>query len=189
MYIMAIGGLGVLGLAGAIYIADTMRDRILLIVGFPLYLGNLGISAATVAMGGSVEFNGAVDNHISLMNWYWSDGERAPIVFFVLLVLVPALLYWRTTVYLDGRGSQSESDLLGAALRLAFGFTLASWILSLLGRMNLEGYVVGGDISGDFEPIKGYLFAASPRASFGLGLLWGLGICLLSALMWGQKRG
>ena len=35
MYLIALGSMGVLGLAGAMYIAETMRDRILLIVGFP----------------------------------------------------------------------------------------------------------------------------------------------------------
>ncbi|MCQ3807315.1 MAG: hypothetical protein OXB92_02270 [Acidimicrobiaceae bacterium] len=191
MYLIALGSMGVLGLAGAMYIAETMRDRILLIVGFPLYLGNLGIATATIAMGGSVEVLGSVDNHISLMNWHWAGGERAPIFFFVIVLVIPALLFWRTTLYLDSRGSQSESDLLGASLRLALGFTLTSWILSLLGRLQLTSGVIGRDLDfyQVFEPIKSFVFAASPRASFGLGLLWSLGVCLLAALLWGQKRG
>ena len=122
MYVTLAFSMGLLGVTSSLLIADTVRDRILMLTASPLHLGNFGVAMMTVSMGGSAATPYASsEGHISLMNWYWANGSIAPFYVFCALLIVPIFIFFRTKSFLNRRSAKNESDLLGSALLITLG--------------------------------------------------------------------
>ena len=184
-------------LVAALVVADSMTERLVVLLAIPFLVVNVGIAGAALAMGGSVglgeappedsEFvTGVITDHVSLLHWGFPPGGdpgSAPPYLYVLLALAPAAAGWMAYRWLQRRPASTEQDLWSVGFLVALGFALASFVGALFGRILLSAF------TDDFER-GGILFARpSVAAALGLGLLWGIVGGLGGALLWGRRQG
>jgi hypothetical protein len=206
-YLVLAVGAGALATLGAVIVADSGAQRLTIIASAPLILVNVGISAVSVAMGGSVRFatvnflsggsfgfdtSAGATGHVSLMKFGFppaSDAGSAPIFWFVLLLVPLVVLGWFALRELDRARPATEQGVLGIGLRAGIGFALIAWLGGLLGRIEVAGFGLrAGDGNGD--GVAGVLvWKPSVGAALGLGLVWGLVGAVGAALWWGSARG
>ena len=184
-------------LVAALIAADSMAERLVVLLAIPFLVVNVGIAGAVLAMGGSVGLGeapgedsefvaGVITDHLSLFHWGFPPGidpGSAPPYLLVLLALAPLAAGWMAYRWLQRRPATTENDLWSVGFLVALGFALASLVAALFGRILLSGF------TDDFDR-GGILFARpSVAAALGLGLLWGIVGGLGGALFWGRQKG
>lgn len=179
---------GLTTLVAAIIVVDDPTERILLLVGAPIHLVNLGLAAAVGFMGGAVSFAGAgVPDHISLFNFGFpptSGAGAAPVYVWVVALIAPAVAAFATRRRLDSVEPTSDEAVATTTFQVVAGFGLAAWVGAGVGQFSLGGGA--HDLRRGFAAID---VAPSVSAALGLGLLWALLGGGLAAVAWARSRG
>ena len=196
-FVLVVAVMAAVALVAALVAADSMTERLVVLLAIPFLVVNVGIAGAALAMGGAVGLGeapsedtefvaGVITDHVSLFHWGFPPGAdpgSAPPYLFVLLALAPAAAGWMAYRCLQRRPARTEQDLWSVGFLVALGFAVASFVGALFGRILLSAF------TDDFER-GGILFARpSVAAALGLGLLWGIVGGLGGALLWGQRQG
>lgn len=200
------GGKAFLGLAAAMAVvalvagllaADTMSERLLLLLAVPFLVVNLGIAGAVLAMGGSVGLGdtaegdlgtsiaGNVYDHVSLFHWGFPPGNDAGTATPLLLVLLasaPLAVGWIAYRQLERRGARSEQDVWAVGFLVGLGFALVAFLAAFFGR------ILAGAFASDLERSGDLFIRPSIAAALGLGLLWGVVGGLGAGYVWARRH-
>lgn len=196
-FALLVAAMAAVALVASLIAADSMAERLVVLLAIPFLVVNVGIAGATLAMGGSVAVGegaaedsafvkGVITDHVSFPHWGFppvEDAGSAPPYLLVLLVLAPVAVGWMAYRWLERRPAKSEQDLWSVGFLVALGFALASFVGALFGRILLAAFT-------DDLDRGGVLFIRpSIAAALGLGLLWGIVGGLGGAVLWARRHG
>jgi hypothetical protein len=145
---------GAVSFLAALVLADSGTDRLLLVIGLPLHLGNLAAVGGVVGIGGSVtfavadvtelggvSFSATTTGSMGLFRFGFppdaSTGAAPFGLLVVLLAATPALLAWRTGRRLVREQVDGLSRALAHAVSSGAGFLVAALTAGVLGRIGL----------------------------------------------------
>lgn len=182
--IMAIG-LGGLAMVAAIIVVDSGSDRLGALFG-TLFGGlTAGVVAASYAMGAAIDLG---VGHTSLFHFGFppsSDAGAAPVPFFLLLAVAPAVVAWMVWRRLERERPSTEQDVMRTGFIIAISFAVVAFVLALLSQVALGAVGFKED---DFVGTGALIARPSVTGVLGLGLLWGLVGGLGAAFYWATQH-
>jgi hypothetical protein len=181
--LMALGMAAVV-LVASLIVLDTGAERLSTLLGTVFMGVTMGVVGAAYALGAAI---GLASGHTSLLHFGFppqADAGAAPVPFFLLLAVAPALVAWTVLSRLDRDQPASEQDATKTGFLVAIGFAATAWVAALLSRVVLGAGVLGGDGASVFLVAR-----PSPAGVIGLGLLWGLVGGLGASYYWARQRG
>jgi len=186
-YALMAAALAVVTIVAAVVVVDTGSARLSTIVG-TLFMGlSMGVVAASYAMGAAI---GLGSGHTSLLRFGFPPGSgagAAPVPFFLLLVVAPAVVAWTVWRRLEKDRPSTQQEVMKVGFAIAIAFSLVAWLAALVSRVLLT---TGATKSGSSRGTGTFLVARpSVGGVLGLSLLWALLGGLGAAFYWSTQRG
>jgi len=186
-YALMAAALAVVTIVAAVIVVDTGTARLSTVLG-TLFMGiSMGVVAASYAMGAAI---GLGSGHTSLLKFGFppsSSAGAAPVPFFLLLVVAPAVVAWTVWRRLERDRPATQQEVMKVGFAIAIAFSLVAWLAALVSRVVLT---TGATKSGSSRGTGTFLVARpSVGGVLGLSLLWALLGGLGAAFYWSTQRG
>lgn len=179
--------LGAVTLVAALVVVDSGSARLSTLFGAVFMGVTMGVVAASYAMGAAIDLG---SGHTSLFKFGFppgADAGAAPVPFFILLAVAPAIVGWMVWRRLEKDRPTTEQDVMRVGFIIALAFAAVAFASALVSRVVL----VGAAAKEDFDSGTGIGLVARPSIAgvLGLALLWGLAGGLGAAFYWATQHG